>query len=385
MSQDNNKLTIRQLVTSMPMGDQQKNNLLYFVLDTWSDRVFMEGASYPAGYFAASTLNTSEEALKQMMDCYEPLTLFTGLILEDEIQRAKEFVPQTRAAAEKLINLLWEQEPFLRMDKTAELQSVDALISEKAIDDFSGPVPSLREYVLDYLRALAGTLWGLFTFVCVGRYFESGYIRRVKSRCETAFAIAAIECFNGDEFKTDLQEVQERSVQRFSVSPNVRTTNVFARNPKKEKEMVFVSRNIFERIIDFYSWDLFNGMHHGHAPCRCRHCKKYFLTETKHRVLYCDGISPEDSRYTCRQKGAAVHQKEADKNHPVKRIYKTRTNTIRQHWRRGKITKEFEEIALRIAEEHRDDALFDNEYAAAQYARDMAQAQLYEEVRRHMK
>ena len=183
----------------------------------------------------------------------------------------------------------------------------------------------------------------------------------------------------------DLREVQLRSVQPFSVSPNVRATHVFARNPKHEKEMVFVSRNIFERIIDFYSWDLFNGMHHGHAPCRCRHCKKYFLTENKHRVLYCDGVSPENPKYTCRQKGAANQQKEKDKNHPITRIYRTRTSTIRKHCERGKITEAFKTLALQLAEEHRDDALFDKDYAATRYAEAMTRDWLYGEVRRRMK
>lgn len=368
----------------MPMGDLQKNNMLYFLLDSWDDRVFMEGASYPAGHFAVSIMNISDDDLKQMLDCYEPLALFAGLILENEIQRAKEFVPQVKAAAENLIDLLWQQEPFLHMNKSVELRQIDTLFSERAIDDLAGVAPSLREYVLDYTRALAGTPWGIFSFVCAARYFEEGYIRRVKSRCETAFALAAEDCFNSDRFKTDLREVQERSVQPFSVSPNVRSTYVFARNPKKEKELVFVNRNIFERIVDFYSWDLFNGMHHGHAPCRCLYCGKYFLTETKHRVMYCDSISPDNPKYTCRQQGARLHQAEQNKNHPIYRIFRTRTNTIRKHWERGKISEEFKKAAIQIAEEHRDYALFNNNYAATQYAEDMKQERVYEEARKRL-
>ena len=369
----------------MPMGDLQKNNMLYFLLDSWDDRVFVEGASYPAGHFAVSIMNIPDEALKQMLDCYEPLTLFAGLILEDEIQRAKEFVLQAKTAARKLIDQLWQQEPFLYMDKSAELRQIDTLFSEKAMDDLAGEVSSLREYLLDYVRSLAGTPWGIFSFVCAARYFEQGYIRRVKSRCETAFALAAEDCFNGESFKSDLREVQERSVQPFSVSPNVRSTYVFARNPKKEKELVFVSRNIFERIADFYSWDLFTGMHHGHAPCRCLNCGKYFLTETKHRVMYCDSISPDNPKYTCRQQGARLHQAEQNKNHPVYRIFRTRTNTIRKHWERGKISEALKKAATQVAEEHRDHALFNNNYAATQYAEDMKQERVYEEARKRLR
>lgn len=100
--------------------------------------------------------------------------------------------------------------------------------------------------------------------------------------------------------------------------------------------MVFVQRVRFHRIMSFYCFDLMNGLHHGHAPCVCQNCERYFLTRSGHKPKYCSGIAPQDSRLTCRQYGAMMHQKEQNKQHPVYRLFSTRTNTIRKHHQRGK-------------------------------------------------
>jgi hypothetical protein len=64
---------------------------------------------------------------------------------------------------------------------------------------------------------------------------------------------------------------------------------------------------------------------------------------------YCDGVSPQDPAFTCRQIGAQVRQKEKNENHPIYTLYATRTNTIRKHHERGKITEELRKAALRMA------------------------------------
>ena len=160
---------------------------------------------------------------------------------------------------------------------------------------------------------------------------------------------------------------------------------MFARSPKNEKEMVFVERVIFPRLIDFYTYDLMNGLHHDHAPSQCQGCEKYFLTTNGHIPKYCDGIAPQDDRYTCRQYGAMMHQKEQNKQHPVYRLFNTRTDTIRKHHQRGKISDDLRREALYLAGSYRDKALMDNDYAADGYARDMELEHIYAEAEKRLK
>lgn len=128
-----------------------------------------------------------------------------------------------------------------------------------------------------------------------------------------------------------------------------------------------------------------NGLHHGHAPSQCQGCGRYFLTTNGHIPKYCDGIALQDSRYTCRQYGAMMHQKEQNKQHPVYRLFNTRTGTIRKHHQRGKISDDLRREALYLAGSYRDKALMDNDYAADGYARDMELEHIYTEAEKRLK
>ena len=79
-----------------------------------------------------------------------------------------------------------------------------------------------------------------------------------------------------------------------------------------------------------------------------------------------------------------MRQKEQNKQHPIYRLFSTRTNTIRKHHERGKISDELREQALLLAEELRDRALLDNDYAATGYEQDMEQEAIYTEAKKRL-
>ena len=385
MSQDNSEINIRQLVMTMPMGTFQTNTVLSNVLDIWNDRVFFEGESYPAGYFASAIMNVPKEELSPLINAGNQLAVYTGHMIMGETDALRAALPEARLRMHAFLDRLWRYEPFAHMDKKAEENTIDTIFTEEAIPDLVNVNSDLFHFALDYVQALVVIPWGIYTFLCAGWIFELDYLRRLRKRTETYFAVAAHDCFNDEGFKKELEQLTADSFQKFTVSPPVKSTYVFARNPKSKEDMVFVTRICFERIVDFYTYDLFNGLHHGHAPCCCLGCGKYFLTTSKHNVKYCNGISPHDARYTCRQYGAMMHQKEQSKNHPVYRAFSTRTNTIRKHHERGKISDELREQAILVAEELRDKALLDNDYAAGQYIQDISQEAIYAEANRRLK
>lgn len=190
-------------------------------------------------------------------------------------------------------------------------------------------------------------------------------------------AVATHDCFHSEEFWKQLHELGRMDIEPFSVEPRMESTYVFAHNPKNEKKMVFVNRLRFDSLMDFYVFDLLNGLHHGHAPSQCRNCGKYFLTTTGHTPKYCDGIAPQDPRLTCRQYGAKHGDKESNRNHPIYTLFSTRTSTIRKHAERGKIDQALKDEALKAATELRENAFMDSEYAADGYKRDMELDAIY--------
>ena len=300
-------------------------------------------------------------------------------------EEAAAVFPQLRERILYLTELLWKYPPFCYNDYEKEMRRINILFDESALPKIRTPD---SEFQTEFLRFCVGIIRipiAMYHFYAAGRFFELDYLRRLKKRNETHFAVAAHDCFNSEQFWDEMRSLQSLDMEPFTVYPELSSTYVFARSPKNEKEMVFVERVSFLRLTDFYTYDLMNGLHHGHAPSQCQGCGRYFLTTNGHIPKYCDGVAPQDSRYTCRQYGAMMHQKEQNKQHPVYRLFNTRTDTIRKHHWRGKISDELRQEALCLAGSYRDRALMDNDYAADGYARDMELEHIYAEAEKRLK
>ena len=79
-------------------------------------------------------------------------------------------------------------------------------------------------------------------------------------------------------------------VEPFTITPDLRSSYVFARHPKQEKETVFVNRYFFDHAISFYIFDLMNGLQHGHAPSRCCGAEHTFSPPTatcRNTAMHC--------------------------------------------------------------------------------------------------
>ena len=237
--------------------------------------------------------------------------------------------------------------------------------------------------------SLAGAVYGIYKgeeLIDTYTTDENGQFTTDYYICADAFAKAAHECFDEDDsFLILLEQMPFGEVEEFFSYPRVVTGFKYFQDENDEEKWKTAQRVICKRAIDFYIFDLMNGLHHGHAPSQCQGCGRYFLTTNGHIPKYCDGVAPQDSRYTCRQYGAMMHQKEQNKQHPVYRLFNTRTGTIRKHHQRGKISDDLRREALYLAESYRDKALMDNDYAADGYARDMELEHIYAEAEKRLK
>ena len=371
----------------MPLGIQQNNNFAQIIVDIWNDKVFYQEQEFPAGFMAASILNISEDDLKELIQAGGAPTFLFPVVIQGSDVEAARVLPVLRERMIYLTKEIWKYPPFCYSNPEKELRRIDILFDDNALSKIRTPNSEFQQEFLIFCAAITRIPMAILHFIAAGRFFELDYLRRLKKRNETYFAMAAHDCFSSKEFWDELRELQswDRDIEPFSVYPELTSTYVFARSPKNEKEMVFVERVYFLRLTDFYTYDLMNGLHHGHAPSQCQGCGRYFLTTNGHIPKYCDGVAPQDSRYTCRQYGAMMHQKEQNKQHPVYRLFNTRTDTIRKHHRRGKISDELRREALYLAGSYRDKALMDNDYAADGYARDMELEHIYAEAEKRLK
>ena len=145
----------------------------------------------------------------------------------------------------------------------------------------------------------------------------------------------------------------------------------------------------FESYYSFILTDFFEGLHYGHYHRKCEICGKYFLMQSARRQKYCSyGIAPElyrGKKITCRKYAAVLNRKEKAENDPIISLYNRRCAAIRTECGRGTITKEYAEIAKRIAKERKQLAINDDKYAKTQYKKDMSREALYAEVDRNLK
>ena len=365
----------------MPLGIRQNNNLQHITLDIWKDQVFLNEKSYPAGYFAANILNQKQETFYSLIHYGGAISYEVEALMKANRDAFAKLLPQVRTDVSALLDILWTYPPYCFLDRSGEQEVLDKVFCESMVDVLMDTESPYWDFFIRYLTAAFAIPLGIYHFVVAADYFERGYLSRLKERNETFFAIAAHDCFASDDFWHVMEALPMPEIEKFTVSPVMESSYVFARNPNQKEKMVFVQRVRFHSIMQLYCFDLMNGLHHGHAPCVCQNCEHYFLTRNGHRPKYCGGMAPQDSRLTCRQYGAMMHQKEQNKQHPVYRLFSTRTNTIRKHHLRGKISDELRREALYLAETYRDRALMDNDYAAGDYVHDMEQETLYAQAR----
>ena len=137
-------------------------------------------------------------------------------------------------------------------------------------------------------------------------------------------------------------------------------------------------------FVSMFRSDLYEGLCVGHAPRKCAVCGKWFLTTDARYAKYCDGLAPGDKRgRTCRQVGnlRGREQRELAADHPIKKIYTKRFNTITQYLGRGTLDEQTAAAMKALAKSKLEKALQDSGYAQGGYAAEMEQAALLAEVK----
>lgn len=368
----------------MPLGAGQRNNILNLTLDLWEDQVFFEERAYPAGHFAASVMNRTVEQNTDLLVKAGYLLQDLSVLMKADEQHARAVLGKIKPQLVTLLEDIWRIEPFSLLDKSNELNTIDALFSEEYFGGLMRDGSREREFFLRYVNGFIRVGQAVVNFSSVAWTLEAMYLHRLKHRTETFYVHAVMDCFKNKELWEDIKKYELLPVENFMLNPKLQAGTALLRHPSKDMTMVFATRFLFDRYIDFYIYDLMNGLHHGHAPFLCENCGHYYLATTRHMTKYCEGIAPQDSKYTCRQYGALNHQKEQNANHPIYRLFKTRTNSIRKSHERGTISATLRKAALTLAETYRDKALFNDEYAKAGYARDMELTNLYAEAERRL-
>lgn len=366
----------------MLLGKEIYHNMFHPEMDIYKDYLYINDRFFPIGYFAMEALNVTDESLARL-DQYAGAikTLSTPFLPFARIGSRNDLallLPELRENISNFIRTLCELPPFESWDAEKEIEKANEYFGD-------GALKKVLRLGLDgalffqYIDVTTSAPTAIRDFRTAGRFLEENYLRDLLRRDEPHFATATHKCFHSDEFY-DIALAQGMDVEAFSLSPSLRSSCSFAHNPDNESQLIFLDTIAFDSYMNFFVYDLLNGMHHGHAPSKCQNCGRYFLTTDARTPKYCYRKAIQNPHYTCRQYGAMNRQKEKNANHPVFQVYKTRTGTIRKHHQRGKITDEVRREALKVCEELRDRALMDNSFAMKEYLRLMEQDAIYAET-----
>ena len=361
-------------------------------LDFWQDTVTYAGSVRPTGTIGCAVLNIPDETIAQLdAPCMTLNLLLTGIGAKNV---DRQLLPKAQEAGQTIIHALHDVQPFSRLDRKqfedylmqafseeafTELNEYLQLpMEQQAVSNITGahPLAALLVRVIPVLGHLSYSLHQYKkTMTAFAEFLQENAEIRTPAGYAAAFGQFFKENVTLEESNPSWMALTNATVQYV---PAIRLGNTQAQLVKR---MHFVS------FVGMFRADLFEGLCVGHAPRKCAVCGKWFLTTDARYAKYCDGLAPGDKRgRTCRQVGniRGREQRELAADHPIKKIYTKRFNTITQYLGRVTLDEQTAAAMKALAKSKLEKALQDSGYAQGGYSAEMEQAALLAEAKETM-
>jgi len=356
-------------------------------LDFWQDSVTYEGQTMPSGTLACAALNIPDETIERLSQLCTPLNLYMG-----QLQREQAQSEQRRAAWEsamQIAELLRDTPPFSVLDYSFVRDEIDKIFSEDYLQNLTEcaktgnpanvllPEYQKTAFLLRVLPVMAHLGYALTEFKRELLPFAEKL--HESDRTPDGYAVSFEQYFSAD---VELSVENPGWMSHANTSVQYAATNI----PGRERPQL-VKRMHYVTFVGMFRSDLFEGLCVGHAPRKCPICGRWFLTTNARPTKYCGGLAPGDSRgRTCRQirNLRGREQRELAADHPLKKIYERRTNTIIQKVHRGTLDKPTADVMKRLAKDKLERAISDHGYAAGPFESEMEQDALLTEAQRYL-
>lgn len=367
-----------------------EHNML--TLDFWRDTVTYEGKTVPTGTLGCETLNIPDEVIEKLNELCPRVNLLLKTMNQQTPNAA--LLPDAGEAAVEILTLLRDVPPFDCLDTDFYISNIPKAFTPEGLQnlqEFSIAVTmgtlnakQLEEYSLGILLGRIVPVLGHLAFSLAE--YKKGMER---------FALM-LDAEGSDRTPDGLAELFSRSFPaEFSMNEasqwmaltNETSQYLSVLHPGEDKAKL-VKRIHYVTFVGMLRADFFEGLCVGHAPKKCRICGKWFLTTNARHTKYCGGFAPGDKLgRTCRQIGnlRGREQRELAPDHPIKKIYNRRMNTIDKKLDRGTLDQDAAAVMKRLAKRKMQQAISDVAYAQGSYAAEMEQAALLAEAKAEMK
>ena len=366
-----------------------EHNML--TLDFWRDTVTYEGKTVPTGTLGCETLNIPDEVIEMLNELCPRVNLLLKTMNQQTPNAA--LLPDAGEAAVEILTLLRDVPPFDCLDTDFYISNIPKAFTPEGLQnlqEFSIAVTmgtlnakQLEEYSLGILLGRIVPVLGHLAFSLAE--YKKGMER---------FALM-LDAEGSDRTPDGLAELFSRSFPaEFSMNEasqwmaltNETSQYLSVLHPGEDKAKL-VKRIHYVTFVGMLRADFFEGLCVGHAPKKCRICGKWFLTTNARHTKYCGGFAPGDKLgRTCRQIGnlRGREQRELAPDHPIKKIYNRRMNTIDKKLDRGTLDQDAAAVMKRLAKRKMQQAISDVAYAQGSYAAEMEQAALLAEAKAEM-
>ena len=389
-----------RLIETKPIGDA---NFYKFSVDFIGDDFILGGKTLPLGIITHDILNIPADKLLSIFKTGDKLNeLYNRLNAENY---SDELFIKIRETILEIIKLIKKIKPFSYFSIKDEYNHVEELFDDSKIEIWkrsfaSMPIPNinfvpedtamydnvivLTEFIKSYIYLCADT----FNFYKVAMmYFvnltENGF------RDKVLLAGFTKEFFGSEQVLGWIEELNATEItHNFTLEPGVWMAPVVLKN---KDGLTMLGRRIhFDRMLNFYVTDMFEGLAAGHYSWQCGICHKFFFMTTAHKQLYCSTVNPEygvPCAYVAKNKLNMPKQKKKDGfGH---NIWQKRYNSLRNEkskTKNGLPSAKYDidvcDKAIELAKRHYEDAQIDFDYAQNQYEQDMILVNLIAEAKR---
>ncbi|WP_343253492.1 DUF6076 domain-containing protein [Ligaoa zhengdingensis] len=362
-------------------------------LDFWQDTVTYAGSVMPTGTIGCEILNIPDETIARLdAPCMVLSLLLTGI---DAKNVDMQLLPKAQEAGKAIIHILHDVPPFSRFERKQFEDFLIQAFSEEAFADLNTYLQfpmgqqtvcnitgehHLSALLIRAIPVLGHLSYSLRQYKVTLTAFAEFLQKNAEVRTPTGYAATF-----GQFFKENA--TLEESNPSWMALTNATVQYVPAIRPGND-EVQLVKRMHFVSFVGMFRADLFEGLCVGHAPRKCAVCGRWFLTTDARHTKYCSGYAPNDKHgRTCRQVGnlRGREQRELAADHPIKRIYTTRFNTITQYLGRGTLDEQTAAVMKKLAKRKMERAIREPSYAQGSYAAEMEQAALLAEAKANLK
>lgn len=109
----------------------------------------------------------------------------------------------------------------------------------------------------------------------------------------------------------------------------------------------------FNTVVDLFNLSLINAIDKQVTIRRCKNCGNYFIPENRTDEVYCNRISPQNNKKTCKEYGAKKKYRDEVKSRPLKnehnktmQFFRMRINRAKNEKEKEKLIKKFEKYKI---------------------------------------